>query len=67
MVPTKVERRVLLAGIVVYVGDAEGLDGDGSDAQQKLAQQQQRIDHLLGRALLQAAALVGGGGGEAAL
>lgn len=64
---TEVEWWVLLAGIVVDVGDAEGLDGDGSDAQQQLAQQQQRVHHLLGGALLLAAALIGGWGGEGSL
>ena len=57
---TEVQRRVLLAGVVVDVGDAEGLDGDGSDTQQQLPQQQQRVHHLLGGALLLAAALIGG-------
>lgn len=57
---TEVERRVPLAGVVVDVGDAEGLDGDGSDTQQQLAQQQQKVHALLGGALLRAAALIGG-------
>lgn len=59
-VRTNVKRRVLLAGEVVYIGDAEGLDGDGADTQQQLTQQQHRVDPLLGGALLLAAALIGG-------
>ena len=64
---TEVERWVLLAGVVVDVGDAERLDGDGSDTQQQLTQQQKRVHHPLGGALLQAAALIGGWGDESAL
>lgn len=64
---TEVERWVLLAGVVVDVGDAEWLDGDGSDTQQQLTQQQQRVHHLLGGALLLAAALIGGWGGKDSL
>lgn len=43
--PTKVNRRVLLAGKVIDVGDAEGLDWDGTNAQQQLAQKQHRVHH----------------------
>lgn len=63
--PTKVKRRVPPAGVVVDVGDAEGLDGNGADAQQQLAQQQQRVDGPLGVAVLLLTRLVGGQGGEA--
>ncbi len=58
--PTQVQRRVLPAGVVVDVGDTEGLDGHGPDPQQQLAEQQQRVHHLLGGALLLTAALIGG-------
>ena len=50
---------------IIDVGDAEGLDGHGSDAQQQLPQQQQGVHPPLGVALLQAAALIGRGGGLA--
>lgn len=62
---TEVERRVLPAGVVVDEGDAEGLDGDGGDAQQQLTQKQQGVRPQLGGALLPAAALIGGGGNGA--
>lgn len=56
---TEVERGVLPAGVVIDVGDAEGLDGDGSDTQQQLTQQQQRVHPILDAALMLAAALIG--------
>lgn len=64
---TEVERGVLFAGVVVDVGDAERLDGDGSDTQQQLTQQQERVHHPLGGAFLPAAARIGGWGDEGAL
>lgn len=52
--------------MVVDVRDAEGLDGDGSNPQQQLTQQQQRVHPLLGRGFLPAAAVVGGQGDDGA-
>ena len=57
---TQVEWRVPLIGVVIDVGDAEGLDGNSSNTQQQLTHQQQRVHPLLGGALLLAAAPIGG-------
>lgn len=58
--PTDVERGVLSAGVVIDVRDAKGLDGDGSDAQQQLTQEQHWVDPLLvGGHLLLAGQIVG--------
>ena len=64
---TEVERRVLPAGVIIDVGDAEGLDGDGSDTQQQLPHQQQGVNDVGGGTLLLAAALTGRRLGGAAL
>lgn len=60
LLPTEVERRIPFAGVVVDVGDAKGLDGDSSDAQQQLTQEQHGVDPLLGRGLLFQAGLIVG-------
>lgn len=64
LLPTEVERGIPFACVVVDVGDAKGLDGDSSDAQQQLTQEQHGVDPLLGRGLLFQAGLIVGWGGD---
>lgn len=53
--------------MIVNVGDAKRLDGNGTNAQQELTQQQQRVRYVLGGVVLLAAALIGRFGDEAVL
>lgn len=64
---TEIKRWVLLAGVVVNVGDAKRLDGNGTNSEQELAQQQQGVRYVLGGVVLLAAALIGRFGVEVVL
>lgn len=64
---TEIKRGVLLAGMIINVGDPKRLDGNSTNSQQKLSQQQQRERHVLGGVVLLAAALIGSLGVEVAL
>lgn len=44
--------------MVINVGDAKRLDGNSTNSQQELTQQQQGVDYVLGGVVLLAAALI---------
>lgn len=53
--------------MVINVGDTKRLDGNSTNSQQELTQQQQWVDYLLGGVVLLAAALILRFGVEAVL
>lgn len=53
--------------MIVNIGDAKRLDGNGTNSEQELAQQQQRVGYVLGVVVLLAAALIGRLGVEVVL